>query len=93
MNNRKYKFIDLFAGAGGLSEGFVNQGEYIPVAHVEMNRYAADTLKTRACYYYLLENGMPFLLLMAVSFRALYCAAARVLWNSALIRRSSVMGA
>lgn len=58
MNNRKYKFIDLFAGAGGLSEGFVNQGEYIPVAHVEMNRYAADTLKTRACYYYLLENGM-----------------------------------
>ena len=35
----------------------------------------------------------PFLLLIAESFKALYCAAARVLWNSALIRRSSVMGA
>lgn len=57
MNNRKYKFIDLFAGAGGLSEGFVAQGNFLPVAHVEMNKYAADTLKTRACFYYLQENN------------------------------------
>lgn len=57
MNNRKYKFIDLFAGAGGLSEGFVSEGSFIPVAHVEMNKYAADTLKTRSCYYYLCEKG------------------------------------
>lgn len=57
MNERKYKFIDLFAGAGGLSEGFVAQGLFVPVAHVEMNRYATDTLKTRSCYYYLNENG------------------------------------
>lgn len=56
MNDRQFKFIDLFAGAGGLSEGFVAQGNYIPVAHVEMNAYACDTLKTRACYYYLNEN-------------------------------------
>ncbi|WP_066712037.1 DNA cytosine methyltransferase [Clostridium sp. Marseille-P299] len=45
-------FIDLFAGAGGLSEGFM-QCRYNPIAHVEMNTYAADTLKTRSCYYYL----------------------------------------
>ena len=57
MNNRQYKFIDLFAGAGGLSEGFVAQGNYLPVAHVEMNSYACDTLRTRACYYYLYEAG------------------------------------
>ena len=56
MNSIKYNFIDLFAGAGGLSEGFVSQGNYVPVAHVEMNKYASETLKTRACYYYLLEN-------------------------------------
>lgn len=56
MNSIKYNFIDLFAGAGGLSEGFVSQGNYVPVAHVEMNKYASETLKTRACYYYLLEK-------------------------------------
>ena len=56
MNDRKLKYIDLFAGAGGLSEGFVTEGTFFPVAHVEMNVHAADTLKTRSCYYYLKEN-------------------------------------
>lgn len=45
-------YIDLFAGAGGLSEGFIQAG-FEPVAHVEMNPDAANTLKTRACYHYL----------------------------------------
>lgn len=49
-------YIDIFAGAGGLSEGFVKNG-HIPVAHVEMKREACLTLKTRTCYYYLLENN------------------------------------
>lgn len=47
-----YNFIDLFAGAGGLSEGFFQAG-FNPIAHVEMNPYAAQTLETRSCYYYL----------------------------------------
>lgn len=38
-------YIDIFAGAGGLSEGFVRNG-HIPVAHVEMNKEACLTLKT-----------------------------------------------
>ena len=39
-----YNFIDLFAGAGGLSEGFLQAG-FKPVAHVEMNKFAAKTLE------------------------------------------------
>ena len=47
-----FNFIDLFAGAGGLSEGFLQAG-FKPVAHVEMNEFAARTLETRSAYYYL----------------------------------------
>ena len=49
-------FIDLFAGAGGLSEGFIRAG-YTPLAHIEMDKYACDTLKTRAAYHWLRENN------------------------------------
>ena len=52
LKGNGYNFIDLFAGAGGLSEGFFQAG-FNPVAHVEMNPYAAQTLETRSCYYYL----------------------------------------
>lgn len=48
----KYTIVDLFAGAGGLSEGFIQAG-FEPVAHVEMDKDACDTLKTRSCYHYL----------------------------------------
>lgn len=50
------RFIDFFAGAGGLSEGFIKAG-YMPVAHVEMKKDACDTLRTRAAYHYLRENN------------------------------------
>ena len=52
VSEYKYNFIDLFSGAGGLSEGFFNCN-FNPIAHVDMNTYASETLKTRSCYYYL----------------------------------------
>lgn len=52
----KLKYIDLFAGAGGLSEGFFREG-YEPIAHVEMNKDACDTIKTRTAYHWLKENN------------------------------------
>lgn len=51
----KLNYIDLFAGAGGLSEGFIREG-FKPIAHVEMNKDACDTIKTRTAYHWLKEN-------------------------------------
>jgi DNA (cytosine-5)-methyltransferase 1 len=48
----KLNYIDLFAGAGGLSEGFTREG-FNPVAHIEMNHEACDTMKTRVAFHYL----------------------------------------
>ena len=56
MSNRKLTFIDLFAGAGGLSEGFVNAG-FLPIAHVELDKAACNTLLTRVAYNYLRSCG------------------------------------
>lgn len=46
------KFLDLFAGAGGLSEGFIRAG-FIPIAHVEANKSACFTLRTRMAWHWL----------------------------------------
>lgn len=43
-------FIDLFAGCGGLTEGFYKQG-YNALAHVEIDHYACESLKTRMKHY------------------------------------------
>lgn len=53
---KELNYIDLFAGAGGLSEGFIRAG-FNPIAHVEMNKDACDTLRTRAAYHWLIKNG------------------------------------
>lgn len=54
--NKRMNFIDLFAGAGGLSEGFIQAG-FEPIAHVEIEKSACNTLKTRAAYHYLKSNN------------------------------------
>ena len=50
--SRKLKYLDLFAGGGGLSEGFIRSG-YEPIAHVEMDRAACFTLRTRTVFHWL----------------------------------------
>ncbi len=50
MNGGTY--IDLFAGASGMSEGFVRAG-FNPIAHVEMDENACYTIKTRTAFHYL----------------------------------------
>ena len=50
MIKRKYTFIDLFAGCGGLSEGFYRLG-FKALAHVEINHWACETLRTRMKFY------------------------------------------
>lgn len=56
MENKNLNFIDLFAGASGMSEGFINAG-FNPVSHIEMNPEACQTIKTRAAYHYLKSKG------------------------------------
>ncbi len=55
-------FIDLFSGAGGLSEGFIRAG-FKPIAHVEIDKAACNTMRTRAAYHYLknTDNFSPYL--------------------------------
>ncbi len=54
--DKKLNYLDLFAGAGGLSEGFIRAG-FNPIAHVEMDAAACFTLKTRMAYHWLKENN------------------------------------
>ena len=49
-SKKKYTFIDLFAGCGGLSEGFYRK-RFEALAHVEIDKYACETLRRRMLYY------------------------------------------
>ena len=47
---RNYTFIDLFAGCGGLSEGFYKKG-YKALLHLEIDSACCKTLSSRMRYY------------------------------------------
>jgi DNA (cytosine-5)-methyltransferase 1 len=48
-------FIDLFAGASGMSEGFIKAG-FNPISHIEMDKEACDSIKTRSAYHFLVKD-------------------------------------
>ena len=48
MIENKLTFIDLFAGCGGLSEGFLQSGNYEALAHVEWEMQMTTTLRNPA---------------------------------------------
>lgn len=48
--------LDMFAGAGGLTEGFF-RNDFNIVSHIEMNPHAALTLTTRSLYHALSAKG------------------------------------
>ena len=50
MSKKEYTFVDLFAGCGGLSEGFYKQG-YRALLHLEIDPAACKTLSIRMKYY------------------------------------------
>lgn len=53
---KKITVLDLFAGSGGLSEGFYKNG-YDFLGHIEKDFYACNTLITRAIYHKLRKKG------------------------------------
>lgn len=47
MASKKYNTIDLFAGCGGLMDGFMQEGSYNTLACVEWEKYPCQTLAKR----------------------------------------------
>src|SRR4051812_39754754 len=41
----RYRLMDLFAGCGGFTQGFVETGRFIPVAAVEIDASAAASYR------------------------------------------------
>ncbi|WOF17337.1 DNA cytosine methyltransferase [Methanoplanus sp. FWC-SCC4] len=53
---KPYIALDMFSGAGGLTEGFIRQG-FEFAGHIEMNEDACKTLETRLIYHELMRSG------------------------------------
>lgn len=47
LKKSNFNFIDLFAGCGGLSEGFLAAGNYNALAHIEWEQPMVETLRNR----------------------------------------------
>jgi DNA (cytosine-5)-methyltransferase 1 len=47
FEGKRATFLDLFAGCGGLSEGFLMSGKFEGLAHVELETPMVDTLRRR----------------------------------------------
>ena len=47
MASKKYKTIDLFAGCGGLMDGFMQEGAFETLACVEWEKFPCETLIKR----------------------------------------------
>ena len=54
--DKQLVILDLFSGAGGLSEGFFRTGATF-VGHVEADKHACDTLRTRTAYWNLKKSN------------------------------------
>ena len=54
---KTYNFIDLFAGCGGLSEGFY-KNNFNALLHIEYDKTACETLKERMRFYNYSENDV-----------------------------------
>ena len=45
--------LDVFSGAGGLTEGFRHKEDFKFICHIEMDKDACASLELRNIYYYL----------------------------------------
>lgn len=63
---KKYNVIDLFAGCGGLLEGFLHAESYFPVASVEWEKAPLETLKNRLKTRWSMDNADEKCLLMDI---------------------------
>ena len=49
--------LDVFSGAGGLTEGFRYKDYYNFICHIEMDKDACSSLELRNIYYYLKKEN------------------------------------
>lgn len=52
-----FNILDVFSGAGGLTEGFRYKDYYNFICHIEMDKDACSSLELRNIYYYLKKQN------------------------------------